>query len=240
MLLLAVIIAVLGADLRSLLRSRSGYPSPSSIKSINNNTGIAAVAWQDANNVLQSRAYYQTAKNEIYESTWLNTESAWYTPEDSISLAMDGSPLAAAVKGNSVVSTGQDTNTTDLSYCGKVLKNRTINLFFLDDSGQVKELVNINGGHWQPVSLNTQHIFLASSSKLAATWSQNHPRTDDPQSLLFVYQDERNVFQSYNSTNDTWVSYGIPGHPIAASGVSLSTLTMRDYPSQLRLLQTQS
>lgn len=107
-LLLVVIIAVLGA----VLGSRSRSPSPSSI---NSNTGIAAVAWQDADNVLQYRVYYQTAKNEIRESTWYNTENAWYTTNDRIGLAMDGSPLAAAVKGNSVVSTGQNTNITDLS-----------------------------------------------------------------------------------------------------------------------------
>lgn len=46
---------------------------------------------------------------------------------------------------------------------------------------------------------------------------------------------DANHFQLYNSTEDTWVSSSIPGHPIAASGVSLSTEVVRDYPSQLRL-----
>ncbi|KAI9868001.1 MAG: hypothetical protein M1830_005714, partial [Pleopsidium flavum] len=131
-----------------------------------------------------------------------------------IGLAKNGSPLVAAVKESSGL---------------------TINLFFLDDSGQVNELVTTEGVDWQSGSLNTHKIVPAPNSKLAATWSRTTHAVDGPQSLLFVYQDERNTFQLYNLTEDTWVSSSIPGKPIPASGVSLSTMVVRNYPSQLRL-----
>ena len=118
----------------------------------------------------------------------------------------------------------------------KTLKgNGTINLFYLADSGQVNELVKSDGQNWQSGSLNTHNIFPASSSKLAATWSQTTPHVEDPWSLLFVYQDQRDTFQLYNSTQNTWVSSTFPGNPIAASGVSLSTVSVSNYTPQLRL-----
>lgn len=110
-----------------------------------------------------------------------------------------------------------------------------INLFFLDDTGQVNEMVTTDGVNWQSGSLNTHKIFPASSSNLAATWSRTTRARRGPQSLQFVYQDRRDAFQLYNSTDDTWVSSSVPGHPIAASGVTLTTMDVDNYPSQLRL-----
>lgn len=114
-LLLVVIIAVLGGVLGSRSRSAPSATPPLNASSIINNTGLAALAWQDTDNVLQYRVYYQTANNEIRESAWNNSQSTWYTLNDRIGLAKNGSSLAAAVKGNSVVSIGQGTNITDLS-----------------------------------------------------------------------------------------------------------------------------
>lgn len=111
----------------------------------------------------------------------------------------------------------------------------TINLFFLHKSGQLNELYTTDGANWHDGTLNTQQqIFPKSSSKLAATWADNHHGNDLP-SLLLVYQDDDNHFRLYNSTGDTWVPSIIPGHPIAASGVSLSTMFVGNFPDQLRL-----
>jgi len=111
----------------------------------------------------------------------------------------------------------------------------TINLFFLQNSGQLNELYTTDGANWHDGTLNTQQpIFPKSSSKLAATWVDNYPG-DDLRSLLLVYQDADNHFRLYNSTDDRWVLSTIPGHPIAASGVSLSVMLVGNYPDQLRL-----
>ena len=76
--------------------------------------------------------------------------------------------------------------------------------------------------------MNAHTIIPAPSSKIAATCTR-----DITPALLFVYQDEKNIFNVYNSTEDTITS--IPCNPIASSGVSLSFVQLDHYPNQLRL-----
>lgn len=113
-LLLVVIIAVLGGVLGSRAHSASAAAaSPTAspnASSINSNTGMTAVAWQDTDSVLQYRVYYQSAKNEIRERAWNNTQHSWYTLNNKIGRARNGSPLAAAVKASSAVSSVHDAN----------------------------------------------------------------------------------------------------------------------------------
>lgn len=114
-LLLVVIIAVLGGVLGSRAHSASAAAasptaSAPNASSINSNTGLTAVAWQDSDSVLQYRVYYQSTRGEIRERAWNNTQHSWYTLNNKIGPAKKGSPLVAAVKASSAVSSVIDTN----------------------------------------------------------------------------------------------------------------------------------
>ena len=113
--LLIVVIAVLGGFLGSLSHSApaaSAVPTAFSpnASSINNDTGMAAVAWLEmGTEVRQYRVYYQSASNEIRERAWNNSQNCWYTLNDVIGLAKNGSPLVAATNMGAVVSSVQAT-----------------------------------------------------------------------------------------------------------------------------------
>ncbi len=169
---LLVIIAVLGG----VLGSRSHFASPASpvptassptASLINNNTDLTAVAWIGTDHVLQYRVYHQSVGNEICERAWNGTQQSWYTLNDRIGLAKNGSPLVAAVRTDNEVSTIQDTNVTNLS----ILR------------------VSSQGHDHQPLFSAklgaTQRIVYHRRGELAR-WNLEHPTTDLPEVILQV------------------------------------------------------
>lgn len=112
-------------------------------------------------------------------------------------------------------------------------KGIIINLYFLNESGKVKELVSLDGLTWEAGSLSTKNVIPAPPPKLASARAGNSD--GGPEYLLFVFQDDQNTFRLYNSTNNVWVDSEIPANPINTSGVSLIRLTIKGYPDQLRL-----
>lgn len=169
---LLVIIAVLGGVLGS--RSHSAPPaspvltaSSPTASLINNNTDLTAVAWIGTDHVLQYRVYHQSVGNEIRESAWNGTQQSWYTLNDRIGLAKNGSPLVAAVRTDNGVCTTQDTNVT--------------NLCILRVSSQGHD-----HQHLFPAKFGaTQRIVYHRRGELAR-WNLEHPTTDLPEVILQV------------------------------------------------------
>lgn len=112
-------------------------------------------------------------------------------------------------------------------------KGIIINLYFLNKSEKVKELVSLDRLTWEAGSLSTKNVIPAPPPKLVSTRAGNSD--GGPESLFFVFQDDQNTFRLYNSTNNVWVDSEIPANPINASGISLIRLIIKGYPDQLCL-----
>lgn len=206
---------------------------PPKALTIHNKTNLAAIAWLNEN-VVHHRVYYQSAINEICESAWNSSSKSWYF-QSNLGLAKNGTPISAIVAWSQEVKNPQNQRQMPFFLIADTVmkKGFIINLYFLHESGKVKELVSLDGLKWEAGSLSTKNVIPAPSSKLASTRAGNS--NGGPESLLFVFQDDQNTFRLYNSTNSVWVDSKLPANPINASGVSLIRLTIKEYPDQLRL-----
>jgi len=113
-ILVIIIVAAVGASVGATRHSQShSTTSPSRTstsiglsstptttpKGIQSNSSIAAVAYNDSNNVMQYQVYYQDENNMIKESAWDKNGSLWYVSNKEIGEGKAGSPIAAAATG---------------------------------------------------------------------------------------------------------------------------------------------
>lgn len=69
------------------------------IASVANGSKLAAVAFNDTNNILQYRVYYQDSNNYIRESSWNASAKTWYVSNSMVTKAKPQSPIAASAIG---------------------------------------------------------------------------------------------------------------------------------------------
>lgn len=72
---------------------------PASIMTMNDNTALASIAWNNSDNKHQSRLYWQGNDNAIRESSWNSTQQNWTVSSPPIGYARPNSPMAAVVTG---------------------------------------------------------------------------------------------------------------------------------------------
>lgn len=63
-----------------------------------NDTGLAAIAWNDTSSLKQYRLYHQDQSNNIVESAWNSSTKRWYITR-ALGKAKTASPIAAVVTG---------------------------------------------------------------------------------------------------------------------------------------------
>ncbi|KAI9682222.1 MAG: hypothetical protein M1817_000276 [Caeruleum heppii] len=186
-------------------------------------SGLASVAWNGSNDVMQYRVYFQDGNSTIRESAWNSTGRTWYLSNPSVGQAKRTSPIAAAL-----------TNPQDD-------QNRQIHIFSLNKKNRVDEHV-LSGDTWSDGPLIAQNVVASSDSNLAAIWHQHDNCASCPNTLVMVYQDRNQAFILGNYTGDqaspgrlAWSWSTLTPSPTPGSGVSLSLRWERDKPTGLRL-----
>ena len=92
-LIIGIIIGVALGLTRHTRRRPVSEATPTAIRG---NSSLAAVAFEDANNIMQHRLYYQTEDSVISESAWNATTGIWYISNSNIVTGKPGTPIAAA------------------------------------------------------------------------------------------------------------------------------------------------
>ncbi|KAL8992555.1 MAG: hypothetical protein Q9169_007010 [Polycauliona sp. 2 TL-2023] len=183
------------------------------------NSSLASVAWTDQENVAYRRLYYQDSAGTVKESAWNSSGNAWYSSNEAVGTARRGSPLAAAVVGP------------------KRLEFQ-INLYCVDQTGRILELLTNDGQLWSSGSISAQGITPAANSDLAAVYTQ-YDEADceecDEVTRILAYEGGNQKLQVVNATSSGSPRRQLDADIISGSGLAINLGWKKDGAMNLRL-----
>ena len=183
--------------------SSSASPTPNANPSkMLSKSKLASIAWNDTNQVTQYRLYYQDSESAIRESAWNSTGKQWYS-NGVIGKAESGSAIAAAVTGPP-------------SWPFQ------INLYWINEAGNLDEWYTTDGDTWQPGGLLSSDISPSSISAISTIWHRAPNCPLCPNTRFLVYQDTSNKFNLGNARTDGWNWTVLNANPIPGSGAAFT------------------
>ncbi|KAL8730662.1 MAG: hypothetical protein Q9181_004590 [Wetmoreana brouardii] len=195
-------------------------PGPAQPSSKPLNSSLASVAWSSHDGIRYRRLYYQDDAGTVKESAWNNTADKWYLSNNNLANAKKGSPIAAAVAGNST-------------------SPFQLNIYYINVKGHVVELYTKDGQFWQNGELIGEDIIPAPNSSLAATWSKtDHNSCKDcwQHTILLAYQDSDYKLWVSNSTGAPHpVLTPLEAHPSSGTGLAFQSVWHSQGSTGIRL-----
>ncbi|KAL9609190.1 MAG: hypothetical protein Q9167_006028 [Letrouitia subvulpina] len=169
------------------------------------NSSLASVAWADNEGLNYRRLYYQDSTGTIKEMAWNNSGDSWYASQDDLVKAKEGSPIAAAVAGN-----------TTWPF--------QINICFLDPNGHLVERFTKDGKIWKQGMIGSADVIPSPQTKIALLWTQtDHSQCNNDcgeQTILYAYQESNNRITVYNNTVKGPQLTSLDANPVPGSGIA--------------------